>query len=390
MAELPPDAPTAVLEAPDELRARPPADHAPPRAVPQPSPPPAKVSGYLPTLDGWRAVAVVMVIVSHAVHPEGHWVSRLGPYGVSIFFGISGFLICSRLLDEQERRGRIDLAGFYVRRSFRILPAAWAYLGAAGMLVAAGVLTVDPRQFAGCVLVCRNYFPLETTAGDWYTRHFWSLAVEEHFYLLFPLLLWAAGPRRARLLVPALAAAVAAWRAVDYRLRWLTDLVPGLYPQFRTDTCMDGLLCGCWTALLVRRYRPSPGAATTRAIGLCSLVLVVAGMTGVLPMPGLALAALIPWALAGTTLRPTSPPGRLLESAPLRWVGRLSYSLYLWQELFFVKRPSNLAPALAPLQSWPWNVAALVACAAASYYLLERPLTRLGHRLAAPATAGSV
>jgi peptidoglycan/LPS O-acetylase OafA/YrhL len=100
------------------------------------------------------------------------------------------------------------------------------------------------------------------------------------------------------------------------------------------------------------------------------------------------LAFTIPWMLAGTVLRPAGALGRALESAPLRWVGRLSYSLYLWQELFFVKRHANLASALTPLQSWPYNVVALLACAAASYYLLERPLTRLGHRLATPATPG--
>ncbi len=381
---------TALAVPPDleSLPSRPPRLYTPvPVALPMPARK-SQPSGYLPTLDGWRAVAVAMVIVSHAVHPEDHWVGRLGPFGVSIFFGISGYLICSRLLDERERRGRIDLGGFYVRRCFRILPAAWAYLAAAGLLAAVGVLAVDFRQFVGSVLVCRNYFPLETTTGDWYTRHFWSLAVEEHFYLLFPLLLAACGPKRALYVVPALALAVAGWRAADYRLHLLTDLVPGLYPQFRTDTCADGLLCGCWAALLVRHYRIAPGNRAVRAVGIVSLVLVAAAVIGVAPLPGVLLALLIPWMLAGTVLQPAGTLGGVLESAPLRWVGRLSYSLYLWQELFFVKRPANLAPALTPWQSWPWNVAGLLACATLSYYLLERPLTRLGHRLATPATPG--
>lgn len=378
---------TAVADFPDAetLPAPPPRRHTPvPAAQPIPEQKP-RPSGYLPTLDGWRAIAVGLVIVSHAVHPEDHWVGRLGPFGVSIFFGISGFLICSRLLDERERRGRIDLGGFYVRRCFRILPAAWAYLATAGLFAAVGVLTVDPRQFVGCVLVCRNYFPLETTTGDWYTRHFWSLAVEEHFYFLFPLLLAACGPKRARYLVPALALAVAGWRAVDFRWRWLTDLAPGLYPQFRTDTCMDGLMCGCWVALLVHHYRVIPGI---RVMGSFSLAAVAVAVVGVVPVPGIVLALFIPWMLAGTVLRPAGALGRVLESAPLRWVGRLSYSLYLWQELFFVKRPANLAAGLTPLQSWPWNVLGLLACATVSYYLLERPLMRLGHRLATPATPG--
>ncbi len=388
MAEAPRAETTALLDADEGRAGLVPRRHVPSPKVAQAVRPRSGTSGYLPTLDGWRAVAVGMVIASHAVHSEGHWIGRLGPYGVGVFFGISGYLICSRLLEEYDRRGRIDLAGFYVRRSFRILPAAWAYILVASALAGLGVLVVDPRQFVGCLLVCRNYFPLETTTGDWYTRHFWSLAVEEHFYLLFPLLLWAGGPRRALYLVPALAVAVAGWRALDYRLHWLTDLVPGLYPQFRTDTCMDGLLCGCWTALLVHRGWLNSSGGRVRLIGAGSLALAVAGMSGVLPMPAVALALLIPWALAGTSLRPATPLSRSLESATLRWVGRLSYSLYLWQELFFVKRSANLAPAIASLQSWPWNIAALLVCASASYYLLERPLMRLGHRLAAPVTPG--
>src|SRR5207237_9067120 len=77
--------------------------------------------------------------------------------------------------------------------------------------------------------------------------------------------------------------------------------------------------------------------------------------------------------------------GRGLEAAPLRWVGRLSYSLYLWQQLFFCVTDANRSPALGRLQSWPWCWLALFACAAASHYLVERPLTRLGRRLTEPA-----
>ncbi len=324
MADLLNSTSTAVLDRIEEFPARRPVVHAQVLTAVQTPGQLSMTSGYLPTLDGWRAVAVIMVIACHAIHPVGNWLSLLGPYGVSIFFGISGFLICSRLLDEEERRGRIDLGRFYVRRAFRILPAAWAYLAAVGLLASIGKLTVDPRQLAGCVLVCRNYFPFQITAGDWFTRHFWSLAVEEHFYLLFPLLLWACGAKRACFLVPLLAVGVAGWRAIDYRTRLLTDLMPHVYPQLRSDMCMDGLLCGCSTALLVRYIRIIPGGQVIAMIGLGSLALAVAGMTGVVPMPDLLLAVLIPWALAGTALQPASIVGRILEAAPLRWIGRSS------------------------------------------------------------------
>src|SRR4051812_39674608 len=147
-----------------------------------------RLTGHLPTLDGWRGVAVLMVIVFHALASPYPVFRPLGGLGVSIFFALSGLLICNRLLAEFGRGGRIDLPGFYVRRAFRILPPAFAYLAA---LAALGAAT--PPELGSCLLFWRNYY----TGGGWCTGHFWSLAVEEHFYLFFPVLLAWAGPRRA-------------------------------------------------------------------------------------------------------------------------------------------------------------------------------------------------
>jgi peptidoglycan/LPS O-acetylase OafA/YrhL len=106
------------------------------------------------------------------------------------------------------------------------------------------------------------------------------------------------------------------------------------------------------------------------------------------------IAVLVPLILLGTLLNPGCRLSRWLEAAPVRWVGRMSYSLYLWQQLFLtpVKVPfsSQPLPALVPewLRSLPWSLAAVLACASVSYYLVERPLTRLGRSLARPATPG--
>ena len=90
----------------------------------------------------------------------------------------------------------------------------------------------------------------------------------------------------------------------------------------------------------------------------------------------------IAFMVVGTTLHPETLVGRVLESAVFRWVGRISYSIYLWQQLFLVVRESQV-PAMVLLQRWPINIAAALGCATASYYLIERPLIRVGHRLAA-------
>ena len=101
-----------------------------------------------------------------------------------------------------------------------------------------------------------------------------------------------------------------------------------------------------------------------------------------LPLSLAWLAFLVPLLLAGTVLRPTGPAGRFLEWPPMRWVGRISYSLYLWQQLFLV-RPELRIARFGPLQSPPLNVLAVFACALASYHLIERPMIRLGHRASA-------
>ena len=353
--------------------------------------------GYLPTLDGWRAVAILAVLLCHAsaslfspggIHPDA-WLQSLaykGASGVEVFFGISGLLICSRLLDECRRAGRIDLRRFYIRRACRILPASLAYLGVAGLIALARPMEVEPREWWGCLLFVRNYLP-DPAHGGWYTGHFWSLSVEEHFYLLWPALLIAWGAADARRRTFALALAVASWGALDLRNRWLTGLLPGVRPMSRTDVRLDGLLWGCWMALVLadpaRRARAARWLSGWR--GLAATAALATFVLARLPMEKVAVAFLVPVALAATVLNPRQALGRLLEWGPLRAVGRISYSLYLWQQLFLVPNKMMSRPPLGAWQLWPGNLLAVFACATLSYVAVERPMIRLGHLLTSPA-----
>lgn len=307
-----------------------------------------------------------------------------GGFGVDLFFGISGLLICGRLLDENQRTGGVSLGAFYIRRAFRILPPAFAYLAVVGLLAIAGVIVVSPREWLSSVFFARNYIVMPSHLG-WYTGHFWSLAVEEHFYLIWPATLVTLGSARARRYVPAIAIAVALWRVIDFHL-FHSQIWPGVLSDNileRTDTRFDALLWGCWIALIasVPAYREtmarrlSPSAITGLILAL------IACNVFVPPLQMAWQSFLVPLVLVGTVLNPTILFGRLLEASAMRWIGRISYSLYLWQQLFLVHAKIPRPLPLGRLQDWPLNIVAVFVCASASYYLLERPLVAFGHSL---------
>lgn len=339
-------------------------------------------SGYIPTLDGWRAVAILWVMLYHSPGIMSfRWLdefAKVGHFGVDIFFGLSGFLICSRLLDEWDRTGRISLLGFYRRRIFRILPPFWAYLFAVGILWAAGYIREAPLPFVSAFVFLRNYVPPSMDQHEHYVGHSWSLSVEEHFYLIWPLLLLYLTPRRAGWTALVLGLVIATWRFVVLR----SD--PGAL-IWRTDLRLDGLLFGAALAILV--HHQSARDVVRRCLILPVWVGLLAVFLGLtmgwisLPVPRLWISILVPLLIVGTALRPESLPGRDLEWGPLRWIGRLSYSLYLWQQLFLL-RPEDPA-AFGLLQTFPLNWLATVVCAQASYLFVERPFVKFGHRVSA-------
>ena len=354
--------------------------------------------GYLPTLDGWRAIAILGVIVAHGswawFEPGGPLanaaafrLTRYGAMGVDVFFGISGFLICSRLLEEWDARGRISLAGFYVRRVFRILPPYYFYLACLALLTAMTPIAVSNSEWITSVFFVRNYLPTDAVAAT-YTGHLWSLAVEEHFYLLFPTILVLLTPSRARIGVLALALGIGLWRVIEFRLGFVQTLIPNVGFYDRTDIRLDGLFWGCWVALLLHHpemRRRAERMATTAAwlVAVSAFILIVALQP---PLALLWQALLIPLIVVGTVLNPGTAVGRALESRGMRWIGRLSYSLYLWQTLFL--RGTIESPALGWLQLPPVSLVCVFAAAAFSYYIVERPAIRMGHRIAHPVTPG--
>lgn len=340
-------------------------------------------SDRIPSLDGLRALSIGLVLAMHSGIYQVDNVPALlrplllffvnGPLGVSIFFVISGFLITTLLLREADETGGIRLRDFYVRRTFRILPACYVYLGVLLVLKGLGAASVLPEGWFSASVFLRNYL-LPVEGMDWNTAHFWSLSVEEQFYLFWPVGLILLGRRRAAWLAAGLIVSAPLIRMVTFAE--LTDRRPEI--GYMTHTRVDTLMFGCLTALLARSEAFQK--AVRRGFALRLPLLAAAGLFVVSPLlqrtfqgrylftvgytlEGIGIVLVLLWVIE----RPETRIGRLLNSRFLIHVGMLSYSLYLWQQCLL--RTTSF-----------WSLAATIVAAECSFHLIERPALRLRKR----------
>ena len=307
--------------------------------------------------------------------------TRSAAAGVHLFFALSGYLITRRLMQEELRFGAVSVGGFYLRRLLRIQPAAIVFLLVVGVLGLAGVLAVSGPGWRAALLGYANFAMASQT---WYTAHFWSLAVEEHFYLLWPLVFVFLGARRRLAGCLVIALLLAVWLGIV--VRYHVTYSPYLW--VRSDIEGSWVMWGCVAALAEATPAGGRLIGLLSRPGICLVALplalfsvVFSGLDWKIVCGATVLtAAATPLLLIGTMRRPRGALGALLELPPLAWLGRISYSVYLWQEIFFVWDDARSA-ALGALQSPPWRLLLVLACAAASYYGLEKPGLRLGARL---------
>ena len=343
-------------------------------------------STYIPALDGWRAIAITLVLIQHSLISAGKNIpvlNSIGPHGVGIFFVLSGYLITARLLQDDLNLGR-----FYFRRAFRILPLVFVYLLA--LLALNRRLPVSSSELVSTLFFIRNFTlaaVMPPNAAGWYTLHFWSLALEEQFYLLWPWLLLALGTRHARLLALSGAAAVALWRVLCGPLAahiYNPSRAWYMRPEFHADALLVGCALALWLAdrKIPDRVAQAKWLLPASAIVWIALVLFTPGFPSLLE--SIAAAGMI----SATVLLPHRLFAGWLKSAPLRSVGRISYGLYVWQELFLVPRAAG--HPLGILQSFPLNLVCIFAVALASYRLIERPLLLFAHRRSPLPLAASV
>jgi peptidoglycan/LPS O-acetylase OafA/YrhL len=339
-------------------------------------------SARIPCLDGLRALSILGVLVAHSNgtgrFPVSHWwelPGDLGNLGVRCFFVISGFLITHLLLRELNDTGGISLKDFYIRRIFRIFPAFYAFILCVVTLWLAGLVAVKGSDLGYAATYTINFVEKKS----WVVGHLWSLSVEEQFYLLWPMCIVIAGLTNAKRIALGTVALVPLLRvAVWYLLPQYQGLISKAFPTV-CDAIATGCLLACfrdwlWTLPRYRAFLNSAWFVLIPATVMASNALGSHARPDMLigqSMRNLGIALSIDWCLRNSK----SLVGKWLSLPFIAWLGTISYSLYLWQQLF-LNRGST-----AWYCQFPQNVLFAFLLAVISFYAIERPFLKLRARL---------
>jgi peptidoglycan/LPS O-acetylase OafA/YrhL len=342
-----------------------------------------RIAGF----DGIRGLAVLMVLLSHThllrafnaagVVPESVFPMLTGWTGVAAFFILSGYLITYLLIREQQREGGVSIGNFWARRALRIFPVYFLCL----VPLAAGSLLwntgISNESFLHAFTYLYNFIPREhysTTLG-----HTWSLAVEEHFYLIWPFVFVAVFTRSPRALMLVLVAAIAASHVSETILTADKELTETYFVGRWSFHAGWWIAYGCLLALLTTvghtRWRRLLGSRTALCLGIA---LYASSLVPELPDAYLRVYGL-GLGIAWIVLNQQSWPVRLLEFRPLAYLGTISYGVYMYHGVFIATGPYR-----APGIDWPPPTAAgllmLMVVAPLSYHYFEKPLLTLKDR----------
>ena len=338
-------------------------------------------------LDGIRAVSIALVFFSHLGF------QRLSPgmFGVSVFFLLSGFLITTLMMREHAARGRVSIKEFYIRRALRIFPPMYLVIGVGVILVVSGILpaVIDLKGVIAQCLHLTNYYFIKYGGLNLIPGRgvYWSLAVEEHYYLVFPQVFMLGyprlGARRLALVLLAAALAVLAWRIV---LVWVLGTTNTDRTAIATDTRIDSILWGCILALWRNPALDPASARPLASARNCAIALAV--LAGTLICRNAAFRGTVRYTLESLCLIPLFCAAilrqdwmviRVLESRLLRWLGKISYTFYLCHFMLVQLFERNFP-------GWPKATIALAALAATLLFsqtmrlAVELPLARVRKR----------
>jgi len=350
----------------------------------------------IPSLDGLRALSIVLVLLGHGgdsipfASKVPIWASVVlenSGFGVFVFFVISGFLITSLLIQERSKSGTISIKNFYIRRAFRIWPAFYVLIAVVALLGLTHRIPLRLGELLAAALYFWNYYPAGAT---WYLGHTWSLAIEEQFYFFWPLTVRIIGNSRAAYFAIGTIAFSPLIRVASYFL--LPQSRP--YIPIMLHTRADALMFGAAAALLYQNVR------FQQLLKICfrSHLPVFAGIFAFLISPQLArywrgsYQLTIGWTLEGMAVmlmmiwavqHHTGLIGRILNSRLAVHIGLISYSLYLWQQVF-------LAHSTAIIHRFPLNFILAFVAAELSYRLVEQPFLKMRARISENRTRKTV
>lgn len=326
------------------------------------------------SLDGLRALSILLVIISHLIGTRGFFIPEaagrvfeLGELGVRVFFVISGFLITSILLKEFARTRSVNLPRFYFRRTLRIFPPYYLFLMLLAATQVAGLVSLHSGDLVHALSYTSNYHPQRS----WLVGHTWSLAVEEQFYILWPATLLLLRKRRALLVAAAFLLIaplirVGIWEA-------FSSISDGIGQRF--ETVADSIAAGCLLAGVRDRLHEQEWyrrLLASKAVAVALLMVMAGNGLHDHPLPhfflgytlmNVGIVFCLDWCLSNHS----GAIGRFLNYKPVVVVGVMSYSIYLWQQVFLDRYSQS------PLCRFPANILLVTIASVLSYLLCERP-----------------
>jgi len=331
--------------------------------------------GRIASLDGLRALAILLVLSSHLMASFTARLPYLGNFGVRVFFVISGFLITTILVAEFEKTETINLKRFYFRRTLRIFPAYYFYISVIFVCKILGIYQIPLADFGSALTYASNYFP----TVSWELGHSWSLAVEEQFYLIYPGLIVLLGLKKIRRVLIFVVLTAPLIRMLTMYLFYDGGNF-SLWLVFAFHTNMDALAIGCLLAFYRKRLHADKNYQKflNSPVAFISLPLIISAVfyhpeaylflfTLGWTILNLAIVLGIDWLISNND----GGFGKLFNLAPIKYIGVLSYSIYLWQQPFAIYSENLI------WTHFPFNLIMIIVFTLISYYLIEKNFLRL-------------
>lgn len=357
---------------------------------------PNAAPGFIPALDGLRALSILIVIAAHL----GFGGFIPGGFGVTIFFFLSGFLITRLLAGELNQDGKVEIIAFYMRRFLRLYPALLVLVGVIALLSVSVGINILPAHLLSATFYFVNYYDAMVHILDWPKRiapwgHLWSLAVEEHFYLIFPILLAIFGRKhngRIALVIIAILLSLSA-RVWAFNVALFDEN----YTYSTSECRIESIAWGALLALLIDGFGKAKGDKIRHLNSLVWIFIATSMLVASFIIRDQNMRAVWRYTIQGAALfiliynlyfNPILGIAvKILDSKPLRFIGRLSYSLYLWHWpiIWYFAQLQGIEAGEEPLVPLYAALALSISFGFAfvSYYCIERPFFSLRKKFGA-------